>query len=202
MRFDPVLYALAKKGCNSGGNTGGGGSSGGDTNALDALIDGSMTEVSSNATTIRYGAFSYCQKLSTANFPVATSIGERAFEVCSELSTANFPVATSVGRFAFQSDAKLRMLDFHLETSIGDFAFYNSALRTLVLRSETVCALGGLNALLNTSLASVGYIYVPAALVDTYKAATNWSNYSMRFRALEDYTVDGTTTGALDESKI
>jgi hypothetical protein len=39
-------------------------------------------------------------------------------------------------------------------------------------------------------------------LVDEYKAATNWSTYAGRIRALEDYTVDGTITGELDESKI
>ena len=47
-----------------------------------------------------------------------------------------------------------------------------------------------------------GYIYVPAALVDSYKVATNWSTYAAQFRALEDYTVDGTTMGELDPNKI
>ena len=47
-----------------------------------------------------------------------------------------------------------------------------------------------------------GYIYAPRALVDSYKAATNWSTYADQICALEDYTVDGTTTGALDETKI
>ena len=32
-----------------------------------------------------------------------------------------------------------------------------------------------------------GYIYVPATLVDTYKAATNWSTYANKIRAIEDY---------------
>lgn len=40
------------------------------------------------------------------------------------------------------------------------------------------------------------------ALVDSYKAATNWSTYATQFRALEDYTVDGTITGELDSTKI
>jgi hypothetical protein len=47
-----------------------------------------------------------------------------------------------------------------------------------------------------------GYIYVPADLVDSYKAATNWSTFAAQFRALEDYTVDGTITGELDITKI
>lgn len=47
-----------------------------------------------------------------------------------------------------------------------------------------------------------GYIYVPRAMVNTLKSATNWSEYATQIRALEDYTIDGTTTGELDESKI
>jgi surface protein len=47
-----------------------------------------------------------------------------------------------------------------------------------------------------------GYIYVPRSMVDTLKSATNWSTYADQIRALEDYTIDGTTTGELDESKV
>ena len=47
-----------------------------------------------------------------------------------------------------------------------------------------------------------GYIYVPRDMVDTIKSATNWSQYATQIRALEDYTVDGTIDGELDESKI
>jgi hypothetical protein len=47
-----------------------------------------------------------------------------------------------------------------------------------------------------------GYIYVPSPLVEGYKAATNWSAFASQFRVLEDYTVDGTTMGALDPNKI
>lgn len=47
-----------------------------------------------------------------------------------------------------------------------------------------------------------GYIYVPSALIEQYKVAENWSTYASQFRALEDYTVDGTITGELDETKI
>ena len=32
-----------------------------------------------------------------------------------------------------------------------------------------------------------GYIYVPAALVDSYKAAGNWQYYADQIRAIEDY---------------
>ena len=32
-----------------------------------------------------------------------------------------------------------------------------------------------------------GYIYVPKALLEDYKVATNWSVYADKFRAIEDY---------------
>jgi hypothetical protein len=38
--------------------------------------------------------------------------------------------------------------------------------------------------------------------MDTYKTSANWENFAAQFRALEDYTVDGTITGALDINKI
>ena len=61
----------------------------------------------------------------------------------------------------------------------------------------------GSNAFLGTKIASgTGYIYVPASLSASYKTAGNWTAFSNQFRALEDYTVDGTVTGDLDESKI
>ena len=60
----------------------------------------------------------------------------------------------------------------------------------------------------NPTGAKDGYFYVPRALLsDTdstkdYRQATNWSTYSTQFRALEDWTVDGTITGEMDWDKI
>ena len=133
---------------------------GGGDDVLDALIDRSITEISSSS---------------------ATSIGNSAFYDCSSLTTANFPAATSIGSSAFNSC---------------------SALKSLLLRGNDVCALSNKNAFSSTKISSgTGYIYVPSSLIEQYKAATNWSAYSAQFRALEDYTVDGTITGELDPAK-
>jgi hypothetical protein len=76
-------------------------------------------------------------------------------------------------------------------------------LTTVILRSESLCTLENVSAFNGTPIASgTGCIYVPAALVNSYKTATNWSSFASKFRALEDYTVDGTITGELDETKI
>lgn len=80
-------------------------------------------------------------------------------------------------------------LDLSTVTTIGSNAFTEcGALSTLILRSDTVCTLTATNAFNSTPIASgTGYIYVPSALVDEYKAATNWSTYADQFRAIEDY---------------
>lgn len=62
--------------------------------------------------------------------------------------------------------------------------------------------LGTTNSTYNPNGDKDGYIYVPRNMVDTLKSATNWSVYADQIRALEDYTVDGTTTGDLDMDKV
>ena len=155
---------------------------GGGDDVLDALIDRSITEISSSsATSIGSYAFYSCSSLTTVDFPVATSIGTSAFQNCSSLTTANFPVATSIRTSAFQ---------------------YCRSLKSLLLRNNKVCTLSNTSAFSSTPISSgTGYIYVPSSLIEQYKAATNWSTYAARFRALEDYTVDGTITGELDPAK-
>ena len=149
-------------------------------------------------------AFSSCSALTTADFQAATSIGDYAFLNCSALTTADFPVAKSIGTYAFNGCKPLTTADFPVAKSIGSNAFNGcSQLTTLILRSATMCTLSNTNAFTSTPIKSgTGYIYVPAALVDSYKAASKWSTYATQFRALEDYTVDGTITGALDSTKI
>ena len=166
----------------------------------------SLTKVNfQNVTSIGNNAFTDCIKLTEANFPNATSIGGTVFSNCSSLTEANFPNATSIGNYAFNGCSKLTEVDFQNATSIGISAFNGcNKLASLILRKSTdICTLYNKSAFNGTPIASgTGYIYVPAALIDSYKAATNWSTYAAQFRALEDYTVDGTTTGDLDPTKI
>ena len=156
------------------------------------------------ATSISRGAFYNCSQLTTADFPMATSTGEIAFYGCSKLATIDFPMATSISRSAFNGCSQLTTADFPVATSIGESAFYScSKLNALALRSQSLCSLSNSNAFTSTPIYSgAGYIYVPSSLLDSYKSATNWSTYATQFRALEDYTVDGTITGELDADKI
>lgn len=172
---------------------------------VDSMIDRSITEISSNVVSIGSYAFYGCSALISVDIPVATSIGKSSFESCSKLTSVEIPVATSIGSYAFAYCSKLTSVDIPAATSIESSAFYTcSKLNSLLLRNTgAVCTLASAYALSNSGVANgIGYIYVPSALIENYKAATNWSTYAARFRALEDYTVDGTTTGELDPEKI
>ena len=236
--------------------------SGGGGGEIDALIDRSITEVTSSAPSISNSVFLNCGKLTTANFPNATSIGENAFynctsltdtsfpnvvslggnalrackslrtidlpnatsftgmnqfQECSELVNINIPKVTTLGSgYTFYSCYKLSILDLPMVTSLPSSVFSSCyVLRALLLRRDSVVTgsassafshcyrfLGTVNSKHNPDGLRDGYIYVPRALIEDYKVATNWSTFPDQFRALEDYTVDGTTTGAFDESKI
>lgn len=78
------------------------------------------------------------------------------------------------------------------------FAYGNNGkLDTLILRSDTVVTVNGITGtswidypLYGTQIEKgEGYIYVPSALVDSYKndSVNHWSEYADQFRAIEDY---------------
>lgn len=199
---------------------------------IDALIDRSITEITSNAESIGDSTFSNCNLLTIVNFPLATYIGGNAFSSCGKLKTVDLPSAVSISTSAFDSCLALKTVDFPLVKTISNNAFNSclaletvnlslvksigsgsfmgcKALSSLIIRSETICTLITTFAFNSSSIASgTGYIYVPKSLLSDddatkdYRRATNWSTYATQFRALEDYTVDGTINGELDESKI
>lgn len=197
--MDITKFAILKK-------LAGGGGGGGDHADEDAIVSRTITDYTNDrVTSIGTYAFTGCSSLTSADFPAATSIGKSAFEVCSNLTSADFPAAASIEAGAFTECSNLTSVDFPAATSIGEFAFGGcSNLTSLILRVTTqVCTLSNTSAFNSTPIKSgTGYIYVPAALIDSYKTATNWTKYANQFRALESYTVDGTTTGELDPTKV
>lgn len=99
---------------------------------LDKLIDGSITEITSNATSIRNYAFYYCSNLTSANFPNTTNIGNNVFYGCSNLISANFPNAKTIGSSMFYYCRKLTSINFPNATTINSYAFgYCSSLTNI-----------------------------------------------------------------------
>ena len=144
--------------------------------ALKSIDCGSATKISS---------FNYCRQLEQISFPNVTSVG--GFQYCEKLEQVNFPKLENVGTQCFWYSG-LKKADFGSLSSIGNLAFWATPLETLIIRREALCTLTDTRALGNTPISSgSGYVYVPSALVNTYKAATNWTAYSAQIRAIEDY---------------
>lgn len=185
------------------------GSGGVDINAIaDGSIGGEL--VIDEADTIQEYAFYRKTALERVRAPKVKTVGQYAFYYCSQLSGLELPSVENVGGYAFAYCLEIDTIDMPKAKSISTYAFSSCAkLKTIILRAGSVATLANTTALYYTPFASTGtggILYVPAALVDSYKAANRWSTILSRsnnqIRALEDYTVDGTVAGELDPNKI
>ena len=160
---------------------------------------------------IRDNAFQSCSALTSVNFSACTTIGNRAFQDCSALTSVNFPFCSTIAGYAFQSCTALtsvsfpvcRMISyctfsrctaltsvsFPVCRAISDYAFiYCYRLISLYLTGSSICTLNNSNAFISTPIGGYsttagqyGSIYVPASLLASYQAATNWTYFSSRF---------------------
>lgn len=156
-----------------------------------------------NVKTVGAYNFQTCVNLESVDLPNAEGEIDSSFcNGCKKLTSVNIPKVTALGNYAFQNANIITRIDLPSVQSFGNYCFrYTNALEALILRYAGGVATKGSSILTSSAIAKkTGYIYVPAALVEDYKAA--WSTYADQFRALENYTVDGTITGELDESKI
>lgn len=131
-----------------------------------------------------------CTKIGSLNLPELESTSSTALSNIKQTSMMNFPKLNSVGTSTFSNSSGIEKIDIGGPVQkIGNSVFYGcSNLAALILRSETFIINTSTNSFNNSMIAKgTGYIYVPRALVDTYKAATNWSTYAAQIRAIEDY---------------
>jgi hypothetical protein len=148
----------------------GGGDSDGGSGIADFLMN-KLTEIDDDTTTVikQYG-LAYSTQLIKIRFSKLASVNPNAFRWCSGLVTVDLPKLTgNFGVSCFNSCSKLTALIIGRE-------------------STSVASLSSTSAFNGTPIASgTGYIYVPSALVDTYKSATNWVTFADQIRAIEDY---------------
>lgn len=131
----------------------------------------------------------YCNSLTKLNLPKCTTLGTYAFRDNKLLSEVTLSACTTIAQNAFYNCDALAKISLPSVTTINASAFSGSAnFATLILGASSVAQLANTNAFTGTKIAGgTGYIYVPAALVDSYKAATNWANFAEQIRAIEDY---------------
>lgn len=113
-------------------------------------------------------------------------INDRFFYQAYNLEIAYFDSAYTIGKTNYYAEHFRQCLNLKALILAGD---------------ETVCSLIDQNAFYQTPFAPLenqpiandikqkreGYIYVPRALLESYKTTANWSYYADSFRAIEDY---------------
>ena len=140
-------------------------------------------EIGGSVTSIGGNAFYNCYSMSSITIPGSvTSIGNYAFYNCYSLSSITIPDSvTSIGSYAFFSCYSLSSITIpDGVTSIGQYAFNDCyGVRYYdFTRHTAVPTLSNTSAFNNISADCE--IRVPAALVDTWKAATNWAKYAAK----------------------
>lgn len=177
---------------------------------------GNLTHASvPKVTTIGEWAFRQCGKLESIDTPLVTRVLASAFQDAKVAQIPNMENVTVIGNSSFRS-CPLTEINLPSISAIDDWAFYGcaqltkadlgagfyygrgnlagqtfgncAALETVIVRGTNLLAMQNVSALANTPIANgTGYIYVPRALVDSYKVATNWATYASQIRAIEDY---------------
>lgn len=132
----------------------------------EAIINGTITNLYSEATSVRYYFMYNYARIQKVELPNARTIGERAFGGCSNLKTVILGSVTRIDSRAFS---------------------YATKLDDLVLDVDAIPTLASYTAFEYTPIAQLtGYIYITDSLVDQLKAAANWSTYATQIKPLSE----------------
>lgn len=159
---------------------------GGDTRILNGIINRTIKDIYIDTSVGDY-AFYYCTFVKPTFGDNCTKIGYEPFYYCYAIEGINTNKVTEIGSYAFFGSKNLSKADLPNVIRISSDVFNWTKLETLILRSNKVCSLAS-GAFYGTPIEKgEGYIYVPKALIEQYKVATNWVTFANQFRAIEDY---------------
>lgn len=171
---------------------------------------------SDKLTFLKPRAFAEMENVTSISLPNCTTLeGESTFNNASSLTNVYLPNLTTManGKYTF-TRTKLTEVDLPSLTTVFDFTgtFYTATLikkinlpqlsgitigssafngaqklTTLALGGSELNPLDNTNAFSNTPIAKgTGYIYVPDALVDSYKSATNWVTFADQIKPISE----------------
>ena len=150
--------------------------------ALKEIIFPSVTYINNNA-------FRQCSALESIYLPEATTI-QSSFSLCTKLKSVTLPKIEAIDNGTFYGCTSLETIEFPTSFTriLRQNCFYNcSALTKLVLPYAGVVSLASANNLTGTPFASgQGHIYVHPNYVNSYKTATNWSQFASVITSMEE----------------
>lgn len=147
-----------------------------------------------NVETLDYSALAGCYRITELYLPKAITIDQSACNGISGLKKVTLGNVRKIGRNAFDGNINCEEIDISLNENVGgdtsdgiyNNAFYrNEKLSKLTIRGAALIELEGPSAFAGTAIAyGRGKIYVDPSMVETYKTATNWSNYASAIEAI------------------
>lgn len=207
--FGPMVRAYFKNKYGGGGEA--------DHSMEDALLSHTLSGEYKNDTAFEnLGLYTFAGNfdLESVDLPNVTGfVGEHCFTSCNSLKNVNLPKIEAITDFAFEYCESLTVLDFPNVYDVSVIAFVTcQSLKAVVLRSKETPHFRGSNvegaaehAFYRTPISDgTGYFYVPREMISAWQTACADVGLTIgnQFRALEDYTVDGTATGELDLTKM
>lgn len=139
--------------------------------------------IGNSVKTIGVTAFAFCRNLTGITLPNGlTKISDSVFWNCRSLENVVIPDSVaSIGLSAFRYCSSLTGITLPTGiTEIGMYAFENcSKLTTMTVKATTPPSLGD-----GPIPSTILTIYVPASSVDSYKAASGWSTYADKIKAI------------------
>lgn len=165
----------------------------------------SLTSVDLNdVKTLGNFAFSGCSLLSSVTAPAVVTVGEDAFYRNYALLSIELPVVEVIKANAFTESSNLQSVDLGSSIrSMGQDCFNNiQTMQAIYIRNgAAICTLN--TRFTNYPAHPKPLIYVPAALVDSYKGAPGWSNYKDYIRGLDiPVSMDPITSMQLGDGSV
>lgn len=105
---------------------------GSETKIVDSIIDGSITEVTSNVTYVKEYAFYNDDALVSATLPNATILGNYSFQGCKSLKNITASKVTDICANCFKGCTNLSSISFPNATFADEYAFQNCKTLTSV----------------------------------------------------------------------
>ena len=122
--------------------------------------------------------FQNCSSLTQVSLPMCSHIDDEAFWGCDFLSDISLPLCEYIGSSALLA-CSLTQVNLPMCSYIGSNAFWNCVyLSSITIGYSGVCSLSYEGFMYTPITDGTGSIYVPASLVDAYKSAPNWSQFS------------------------
>lgn len=188
--------------------------------SLETVDISSLTgNISNRIVDIIYG----CSNLKKLKLFISNTLGGNVSLGNGNLECLVLPNLENSNACLLRGDTNIKVVDFgaltslYGSTSVGTSnLFYGDAtnLESIIIRSQSVPTLTGefidpsaLSTDSTTKRNSNYKIYVPSSLLNSYKAATNWSNYSTFFETIEGseyekFWADGTPLGMSNTSSL